>query len=675
LTVGHATTSVEDAKWVEAIFGKLFSGKSPEEITPADFKIVAKKMQESEPDIQHWTFGKFVPDPPPPLLLILNTFSSIQRQADGTFKDSDLANILKNSTEHPAAAFRARGTPAVMRLHEVMGIEQNRRWGVCSLNDFRKFLGLRQYASFQEWNPNPDIYEAAEKLYGNIERLELYVGLQAEEAKPVVEGAGLCPGYTISRAILSDAIALTRGDRFYTSDYTPFNMTAWGYADCQRQPSGAGFGSTLGRLLLRALPNDYSANSVYTWFPLMTPSNMKVHLTKMNVMHKYDVARPATQTPARVIQGYNEVAQILKDTAGFHTPYAARASSIIKGNGFYLAAADPAQGEKEHRDVLGALLSTPESLDKIGQFFHDKARELVAANSFTLVGGKSRCTDVVQYVLKHVPIYWVATEIAGIQLKTKETPHGSFTPDQLFTMLGDIYSFVFLDLDPSKLLVLEDTVKGHVEELLRHIKGHLSAHRMSIAGLVDAVSQLFSKSKMTERHELVKRLGDLGHSTDEVANSILAIMVGFTVELSLCAFCAISLGSFLTDELAALTNAVNLYLGSSHDADVRAIAAKASRSQLDAYAHEALRVDPPFQGVHRVSKKDQTISSHAIQKNERLFLDVANANIDAKVFEEPTTIITTRTLGRYLSGDVAVRCLGDQITTRVCIVLDVQLVY
>jgi len=25
-----------------------------------------------------------------------------------------------------------------MRLQEIMGIESNRRWGVCSLNDFRK---------------------------------------------------------------------------------------------------------------------------------------------------------------------------------------------------------------------------------------------------------------------------------------------------------------------------------------------------------------------------------------------------------------------------------------------------------------------------------------------------------------------------------------------------------
>jgi linoleate 10R-lipoxygenase len=191
-------------------------------------------------------------------------------------------------------------------------------------------------------------------LYGNIERLELYVGLQAEEAKPVVEGAGLCPGtspfarppnlfvlmtngifagYTISRAILSDAMALTRGDRFYTSDYTPYNMTAWGFADCQKQPAGAGFGSTLGRLFLRTLPNDYSANSVYTWFPLMTPPSMKIYLTKLKLMRKYDMNRPTTSTSAAVVTDYHRVAQILKDTAGFKAPYAARAALVIKGNG------------------------------------------------------------------------------------------------------------------------------------------------------------------------------------------------------------------------------------------------------------------------------------------------------------------------------------------------------
>lgn len=57
-------------------------------------------------------------------------------------------------------------------------------------------------------------------LYGHIDNLELHVGMQAEEAKTPMPGAGLCPGYTISRAILSDAVALVRGDPFLTTEFT-----------------------------------------------------------------------------------------------------------------------------------------------------------------------------------------------------------------------------------------------------------------------------------------------------------------------------------------------------------------------------------------------------------------------------------------------------------------------
>jgi hypothetical protein len=54
-----------------------------------------------------------------------------------------------------------------------------------------------------EWNSNPEIAEAAEHLYGNIDNLELYVGLQAEEAKPVVDGSGLCPGEFVSPVVIA----------------------------------------------------------------------------------------------------------------------------------------------------------------------------------------------------------------------------------------------------------------------------------------------------------------------------------------------------------------------------------------------------------------------------------------------------------------------------------------
>lgn len=79
---------------------------------------------------------------------------------------------------------------------------------------------LLAYESFEQWNSEPGIHEAATTLYKDIDRLELHVGLLAEETKTPRPGAGLCPGYTISRAILSDAVCLTRGDRFLTTDFT-----------------------------------------------------------------------------------------------------------------------------------------------------------------------------------------------------------------------------------------------------------------------------------------------------------------------------------------------------------------------------------------------------------------------------------------------------------------------
>lgn len=56
------------------------------------------------------------------------------------------------------------------------------------------FVGVIAYDSFADWNSDPEIATAAMRLYKHPDNIELYVGLQAEEAKPVVDGAGLCPG-------------------------------------------------------------------------------------------------------------------------------------------------------------------------------------------------------------------------------------------------------------------------------------------------------------------------------------------------------------------------------------------------------------------------------------------------------------------------------------------------
>ncbi|KAG9086931.1 hypothetical protein FRC07_012952 [Ceratobasidium sp. 392] len=193
----HATLSAADEKWTEAMLRAEFKGKDPRTLEWTDF---AQRMKDQ----------KLVSVAEPKDWMIRDKYGNeLQRGKDGRFKDADLAVILHEATENISGAFSARNTPEVLKVVEVMGIMQARKWGVCTLNEFRKFIGLKPYKTFKDWNPRKEIYEAARGLYGHPDNLELYVGMQAEEAKPVVPGAGLCPGYTISRAILADAVALT----------------------------------------------------------------------------------------------------------------------------------------------------------------------------------------------------------------------------------------------------------------------------------------------------------------------------------------------------------------------------------------------------------------------------------------------------------------------------------
>ncbi|KAI9509771.1 linoleate diol synthase [Russula earlei] len=628
----HATTSEADAKWVEDLLGHIFPGQSVDDLTVDDFKSAVLRIQKEEPDITHWTFG------------------SLKRGEDGRFKDSELAAIIKNAIEHPAASFGARGTPHIMRLHEVMGIESNRRWGVCSLNEFRKFLGLKPYSSFLEWNSNPEIAEAAERLYRNIDNLELYVGLQAEEAKPVVDGAGLCPGYTISRAILSDAMALTRGDRFFTADFTPFNLTAWGFADSQRDPKGPGHGSIIGRLILRGLPGEFAENSTYTWFPLQTPVSMKDFLDNLGTAGSYSFNRPPDAPVTATAREYNVVRQIL-GSAQFRPSYGDKAARVISGEGFFLASNNDAESQRDQREVLRVLQSSPDQPEKIARYFYERTRKLIISKSYTLAPKGVKFVDIVYDVLRYVPLYWTATELAGLTLKADEGSSGDYTESQLYEMITDIYSFLFLDADPSKAMNLEQRVKDHISDLQRHIKANVLADvggGLSIAGLVDTIQSLFSAKARKQKLSVAESLFANGATVDRTTNNVLSLLVGASVELS-----------------QSIINIVNYYLDQPNV--VRQLKAADSKNPaLEGYIYEAMRIDPPFRGVYRESLVDQSVGNLTLFKGQRVFVDLAHASHDPHVFADPKAVNVHREpRDRYLTGDGVTRSLGVELTTKI----------
>ncbi len=132
---------------------------------------------------------------------------------------------------------------------------QARRWNLASLNEFRQFFGLTKHTTFEDINPDKEVAAKLKNLYDHPDFVELYPGLVAEKAKPpMAPGSGLCVNYTTSRAILSDAVALVRGDRFYTVDYTPKNLTNWGFKEVQYDLN-VNQGQVIYKLFLNAFPN------------------------------------------------------------------------------------------------------------------------------------------------------------------------------------------------------------------------------------------------------------------------------------------------------------------------------------------------------------------------------------------------------------------------------------
>lgn len=117
----HAALSAADDKWMETLLRENIPDlKSMDDMDVKKFKNVMKihghKLMSTP--AREWTF------------------SGLQRQKNGTFKDSDLATIIKDCIEEPAHAFGAHGTPASLKVVDLMGQLQARDlFNVCTMNE------------------------------------------------------------------------------------------------------------------------------------------------------------------------------------------------------------------------------------------------------------------------------------------------------------------------------------------------------------------------------------------------------------------------------------------------------------------------------------------------------------------------------------------------------------
>lgn len=337
--------------------------------------------------------------------------------------------------------------PRAPNHHDFQGIQQARNWGCCSLNEFRRFLGLRPYATFEEWNPDPVIADAARKLYRHTENLELYVGLVSEESKPVGDGAGLCPSYTMSRAILADAVALVRGDRYLTYDLTPFNLTTWGFTEGSRNIYNAAWGGMLGRVIQRGLPRHFPACSVYTHFPLVTPTgqphSMDNVLHKLGQYHDYEHGEPKKLGEIKAITNARAIYAALSDEmdAGLITPYGQNITDVRLNPSFLTVIDEPSKYSRVTQLVQNVFVPR-ETLTYTKGWFRDRTIELVREKSLSLLNiqQSTHAVDIVKDVFRVVPVHWSSTKIAGLPIKTTSEPRGIYYEQQMYQMLKEIYT-------------------------------------------------------------------------------------------------------------------------------------------------------------------------------------------------------------------------------------------
>jgi hypothetical protein len=129
-------------------------------------------------------------------------------------------------TNHPGA-IRLHNYPDFLRrfkkdkcqpLMDVAAIDimRDRERGVPRYNRFRELVGKRRVSRFEEITSDPIAADQMRKIYGNVDRVDLLVGLLAEDPP---NGFGFSD--TAFRIFILMATRRLKSDRFFTDDYRP----------------------------------------------------------------------------------------------------------------------------------------------------------------------------------------------------------------------------------------------------------------------------------------------------------------------------------------------------------------------------------------------------------------------------------------------------------------------
>lgn len=504
----HSCLSERDEAWVQHAYAKLFPGQDPAKMTLGEIMRA----------LGSWEAG--LPADP-----ATRPFADLRRNSAGSFSDNDLANILTDSIEDCAGSFGARHVPTVMRALEVLGIQQARSWNVCSLNELRTRFGLTPHKTFEDINSDPVIADQLKHLYDHPDFVELYPGVVVEEAKKaMVPGSGLCTSFTISRAILSDAVSLVRSDRFYTTDYTPKNLTNWGF-NAVNYDLTVDQGCVFYKLLLRAFPHNFKPDSIYVHYPMVIPSENRVIMKDLGRLGEYNWETPEPLPQPIMINSYAACKLIMGNKIDFRVTWGEAIEHIMHdsthryGVDFMLSGDCPIN--LKSREMMKNALYTSEWQRDIKDFYEDITLKLLHQYSYKVAGVDQ--VDIVRDIGNLAQVHFAAG-VFSLPLKTESNPHGIYAEPEMYMVMAIVFIAIFFDADPVKSFPVRAAARKVTQQL-----GRLMLPQVEAISKARSIANLFTGKHPTLPHygvHMMQRLLKSGLSPSEILFSHLLPTAG-----------------------------------------------------------------------------------------------------------------------------------------------------
>lgn len=192
---------------------------------------------------------------------------------------------------------------------------------------------------------------------------------------------------------------------------TAYNLTAWGFQDCARDPNNGAFGAALPKLLFRHLPRHYPANSVYALFPFFTPPTTKKNLTNLKIADKYNFARPRPLPIPKIVDTIQGIRTVFNDSVKFKTNYPDM-RMLTEGYGFFLVfdSEDQQKHDKDKAWAWHALFKDGDkaTMDGFVAYYKDTVKKLITDKSYKIDGVPGTRVDIIRNVVNLLSVHWVA---------------------------------------------------------------------------------------------------------------------------------------------------------------------------------------------------------------------------------------------------------------------------